>query len=1270
MPSFAEIANRIYRKVIGAGNHLPEDEHGITATLNGSIAVATVESILSEAAASGETFPPEEGSIAWRSEQQRQQVNLFGKPLLNMESGSARGALSAAMGLAMTGKRSSCSLWSNDLANAQDLVRRAAGHHLPLVIHAINRSLPLNGESFEGSDEGIHQLRDSGAFILFAQNVQEAVDFTLIARAVAEKTLIPGIVVIDSNETASSSQQVRLPSAELIEQLVGNSSDQIAIDSPAQQLVFGKERRRVPEWHNLDRPTLQGSYRDQHSFGLGAASHTTFFGGLVEQILQESFREFATLTGRTYSSVTHHGKKRASNLLITQGAIAERCINIADQLQKNDKLSIAVVSIHTLAPFPAEAVKDILQGSNKVTVFDRSEPLLGEHPPLYRQITPLLPNNCQANSVIYGVGGLPVHDSDLVAACKAPYHDDILRLGVTPLPDNNNPKQQVVTDLLERNYPELKELGISGERRDATEDNTAAPTSQHTPMAVRHLGSTESDDHAGYQNLSRFWDQTGVLYRDGLENNQGLDPFAAVGHIPPLTSTFTNIDNHTLPTFSPAECTGCGNCWSNCPDSAIGSVSLDPNQLLEAGLKIGGADALRPHLSKLSKQMSITVESGRIGALIEKSWEALMVQAPLPESRRASADEAIVQLISNIGTLPVAHTEPLFHAPEQLKAQSGELLSIVINPDSCKGCGICSTLCETEMNKDATPALAMREHTDDELTDIYENWRIWEQLPDSRSTTLVDYGSRPEISSLNATMLSRHASMTMAGGDSAEPGSGEKIAVRQLLGITEYHQQPLIHNLLEDMEQTHQQLLSGVREQLAVASHADDLTALADGLEDLSSRHIDLNALAEKTADIESDGINVEELREWIRLAEAIRREKDQLESGEHSMGRARYSLVFAPGTAAAWAGTFPSNPFQVPVVIGNAGEIGSLASGLMEGQLEQSTVTHRLLRRAKLLLKKGSLAERKATDRLVWNDLTESELQQSPPLLLIGNDTTLGASAAGELIWLLNSKLPIKIIVLAEMDLGHSDAHSDTRSELAMVALSQRKAYVAQSSIAAPDHLNRVVRESLRYPGPALIRVHTPSPQRHGFDPEMTIRQAQLALNGHALPLFSYSPDNDGVFGTRISLDGNPEESGSIAEWALNEERFAAQFQPLSSAQNSSAIELEEWLQLDDRSQKNKTPVFEEHAINIDFAHRLGQLTEQWQMLQELAGAVTPFTEQVKADAERDISASHKAKIDELKKDHQQELQTLRNQLESEITQRITDRLVALTDSQIDPDQ
>ncbi|MBC8519295.1 MAG: 4Fe-4S binding protein [Gammaproteobacteria bacterium] len=1258
MPSFAEIANRIYRKVIGADNTLQTDSHGITTTLNGSVAVATVESILSEAAACGEAFPPEKGSIAWRNEQQRQQVNLFGKPLLNIESGSARGALSAAMGLAMAGKRASCSLWSSDLANAQDLVRRAVGHHLPLVIHATSKALPLNGESHEDSDEGIHQLRDSGAFILYAQNVQEAIDFTLIARAVAEKALVPGIVIMDGHETASSPQQIELPSPELIENLVGNYADSIPVAEPAQQLVFGEERRRVPNWYSLDNPTLQGSYRDPYSFGLGTISHTKFFGALVQEILQDTFTGFAQLTGRNYSAVTYLGKKRAKKIIVCYGSITGRCNNISNQLKE-----IAVASIHLLAPFPAKTLHETLQNCSEAIILDRSESLLDEKPQLYREVLPLLSHNCKANSVIYGVGGLPVHDSDLVAAFKAPHHDDAIRVGVTPLPNNSNPKQQVLTDLLERNYPELGELGITGGRENNSHPSTPS-NSQHTPMAVRHLGS---DQDSGYQNLSRFWDQTGVLYRDGMESNQGIDPFAAVGHIPPLTSTFITTGCNTLPLLNPEQCTGCGKCWSNCPDSAIVAVSLSPTQLLEAGIKMGGADALRPHLSKLAKQMSLTINSGEAKELLEKSWDELMTHSPLPDERRTSAEDAISQLASNIGELPLIHTEPLFHHPERLKAQSGELLSIVVNPDSCKGCGICAELCKTESD---TPALTMQEQSDEELDHAYKSWRVWEQLPDSSSTTIIDYGARPEISTLNATMLSRHASMAMAGGDSAEPGSGEKIAIRQLLGITEYHQQPMVHRLLENIDETHQKLLSGIREKLAVASHADDLSSLAEGLESVSSRQIDLSALAEKTANIESDGVNAEELKEWINLAERIRTERERIASGEHSLGRSRYSMVFAPGTAAAWAGTFPSNPFQVPVVIGSAGEVGALASGLIEGQLEQATEIHRILRKAKLLLKNGSLAERKATEQLVWGDLSRDELQQSPPLLLIGNDTTLGAESAGELIWLLNSRLPIKVIVLAEMDLGFSDTHSDARSELALTALSQRNAYVAQSSIAAPDHLNRVVRESLRHSGPALLRIYVPSPQRHGFNPEATIRQAELALNGHATPLFSYNPTADGVFGTRISLEGNPTESRSIAEWAISEERFSGQFTSLSNGQKSKAVELEEWLKLDTRAQNNKIPVFEEHAINPGFASRLGQLLEQWQMLQELAGIVTPFTEQVKREAESNISADHQREIDELNREHQEELQTLRNRLESEITQRITDQLVALTDSQSDPDQ
>ncbi len=1479
MPSFAEIASRLYRQLLGIDSASLKDEHGITALLEGSAAVATVEAIVSEVSASGETFPPESGGIAWRGEQQRQQFNLFGQPLLQMENESPRAALSNAMGLVMAGKRTACSLWSNDLATAQDLLRRAVGHHLPLVIHTIHRAQPLQGESSGGSHQAIHQIRESGAIVLMAQNSQQAVDLTLVAHAVAEQVLLPVVVVMDGKETAFAMQKVQLPSPQLIQQLVGDSNDTITIENPAQRMLFGESRHRIPGWHNLDRPTLQGAYQDAYSFGLGEIAHSAFFGEAVPEALEQSFEQFKELTGREYSTLSYQGEWKTRKLIIAQGAIVERLQQVATHLQQEKNRELAIVGIQALAPFPTRALRKLLQRADEITVFDCVEPLLGDHPPLYREAVGLASPSCRIHSVLYGLGGLPVRNRDLIAACTlpigAPTHS--LRLGIDPLPQQNNPKQQVQHDQLLRHYPDLKQLGLRGksgfstlpedaltvavlhrngvaQRNLATtvaqqlyqtgegdirsqrhsswsewgesridlfthsmeplqapldtetaidialltghlpqqgipalsqlhsdtrllidpgvagpaawleampaaeitqlmqigvevhfityseesRESEAAATAQtigtlfalinqhqglalrenrlvssyqpqeqqasfqqalqqdleayplqqpgesqsfapQTPMAVRHLSSGEESGQ-GYHNLSRFWDQTGVLYRDGAEAQQGIDPFLATGQVPPLSSTFTDhsVQHNALPQITPNHCSGCGDCWTNCPDSAIGATAIPPTQLLEAGMQMGGADALRPHLSKLIKVLSTVQESGNSDILIREGWKLLMEQAPLAADRRQDADAAIDQLCNNLGTMPLVLTETLFHAQERTKPQAGALLTLVINPDSCKGCGLCTTLCqqEAERQEQESAALVSDTATRPTLAEYYHNWRVWEQLPDTASSTLSEIAADSEIGPLNATLLSRFAGMAVAGGDAAEPGSGEKLIVRQLLGITEYHQQPLLHQQLQTLEELYQQLMAGIREQLAAASHIDDLTALAEGLEELDNRNLTLTTLAEKTADIESEGIDAYLLKEWIELADAIQREQQLIASGDQSLGRARYSLAFASGPVATWAGTFPHNPFQVPVTIGDAAEIGALASGLIEGQLEQATYTQRLIHQAKNILKNGSAAERKEMGQISWRDLSAEEQQRCPPLLLIGNDTTLGAAASSGLQWLLNSDLPIKIVVLAELDLGFAGEeglhgtrhhHQDARSELALAALSQRNAYVAQSSIANPDHLNQAIREALHYNGPALLRIHAPSPQRHGFDSDQTLAQATQAVTCHAFPLFRYNPEQSGVFGTRITLEGNPEEATSPMEWVLGESRFAGLFTPLHS-DHKGPIPLEDWLKLDRRGRNNKTPTTQQdgNTLVIDpaFAARLGQLQEQWQMIQELAGMVTPFTQQVKQQAEEAVATSHKAEMEALKQSHQQELQALRQQLESEITDRITGRLSALVES------
>ena len=1081
---------------------------------------------------------------------------LDGKELVNS---TPRNMLASAIGLTMSGVRSRCNLFSDELAASRDLLQQAVEGHIPLVIHVTTRT----------DDTHINSLVDSGALILYAGTVQEAIDFTLIARAVAEQTLTPAVVVMEY-EVSSKPQSIELPSPQLIERIVGDTTDKIKLNHPSQQIVFGPERKRLPCRYNLDHPTMQGAVADKYSSRVNKISHTIFFGAEIGASVDTVFHKFNEATGREYSKLSYpnnrSGKRVNKRVLICQGEVKERCKQISEKISSK----VLVVGITVVAPHPLQELREVVQSADEIIVLERAISATNSLLPLHKQITALASHSSRIHSISYGVDGAPIYDNDLIAALeiKSSAPAQTLYLGLTPTTEINNPKQQVQHDLLERNYPELHTLGLNGGLTENSDSSNLNPEIKHTPMAVRHLGSGE---------LSNFWNQTGVLYRDQQESRQGLSPNAGFGEIPPLTSTFNSINSKYLPKFDHDNCSGCGECWINCPDSAIGATSISPAKLLEFGLSLGGADALRPHLSKLSRAM------GENGKSIKQSWEIVMQNSPLPEERRIAADKAIEQLNANLKDIPLAITEPLFIDRERFKAGAGELLTIAINPESCKGCGICAEMCGDNL------ALNMVESSEINREQLYQQWRVWEQMPDSSSATLTEFSKRPEIGEIKAAMLSRYAAMSIGGGDSAEPGSGEKIALRQIFATTEYVQQPQIRSLINEMEELHSKLIRGIKVQLAEASHIDNLSELAKELESQQNRQLDLKNLINST----DDGVDIHKLREWIELTEMLRSEIAEIESGENSLGRSRYSLALTEGALTNWAGSFPTNPFQVPVAIAPSSSIAALACGLIEGVLEQTTATQRILRTAKLLLKGASEAERREVKHIQWSDLSEIELQRSPPLFLIGNESTLGVNSAGDISWILNSKLPIKIVILADMQ------STPNQSNLTMLALSQRNSYVAQSSVASPDHLNSSIKEALHHSGPALIRVHTPSPSMGGFSTELTITEAKSSISNLALTLFSYSPTREGIFGERIRL-----ESVDIADGAESEE----------------------------------------HTL-----------------LQELAGEVTPFTKKIRDEAERSVAELHKDEIDILKNAHQIEVTELRNKMEVEITQRITSQLTEL---------
>lgn len=1456
MPSFTDTAISLYRRLFGTPEMAGRLADGIETVLDGDTAVAIAEACIADTAAISNG-----GGVAWLSEMERNGRNMLGGTLGSLDSESPRGALAAATGLAMAGQRATLFLESRGLAASQDMLASASSQRLPLVIHLSNRGT---------GHEALHNAADAGCFILVASNVQQAVDFTLIARRVAELSLVPAMVVMDG-EQASGPQEVKLPAVELVRRFIGRGDEAIDIPSEAQKLLFGEQRRRIPQRHNHDRPVLQGALQSDRSFALGRAAGATWFEGEVPELLEQTYAEFARLTGRDYSALTEHNAEKADRLLIAMGSAVESAIAAAEHLRRKEKIKVGVIGLHALRPFPIERLAALLNGKRTVSVMERCDAPLASATPLLRELRAALPNASHLQAAIYGLGGLPLRGADLLQLGRSTL-DGPRYLGIEfHNADRSYPKRQALLDTLSRHYPDIDKLGLRGEKgadlrteqslslaihrlageqaglaseiatllhqllggqlrsqmassleswgtalcdrlhhapsnlRDPGDDaptdllflttarlsspallenlttkgtvvlegevaalsaelqqavqkrklnlyqtataipeessderrerllgslfgvllsegklgeikprrlrsardeglghlpkaqretllnafdhglestqkigsdtlsvSTGEPLPERsTPQAVSHLGN----DDGGYASLPRFQDQVGVLYRDGAIDTLTADPYLALDTVPPLTALFHDHSGarQSLPQFDAANCTACGKCWVNCPDSAIGATAMTPKALLERGIALAGASGLRAISGKLATGIATLARKGETATsadeLLTSAWEWLEQKAPPAEDRREALLAELQQVKQALAGLPLSVTEPLFHNGEKAQKESGELLSLSINPDSCKGCGLCAGLCEES-------ALEMRP------TDVAENaaaqrlWQIWQQTPDTASAT-IERLMRDGFEPMAAQMLSRHCAFALSGGDGAEAGSGEKIALRQVLAATEYRQQPLLHRLIGELGNLQQGLNDKIRDTLADALPSGDLERLSRSLAKVHTREAGLDIfLGDDKELLEGSGVDAPHLRRLIELTKGVSQLHWRLSQGEHGLGRARCSLAFAPGSAAAWAGAFPWNPFHAPVVIEMTGNAPQVAAGLVQGQINETLTLVQTLRRARAEL------DPRATNpegQPRWEELDDEERLLCPPLWLVGNDQSLGGEGFAQIAWLLNSDLPIKIVALADLDLGLGShgvadaaltARHDTRNDLALMALAQRNAYVAQSSFAAQQHLNDAVRGMLRFPGPALLRLHAPSPAAHGFAATETLHQAEQAISCRALPLFRYDPQMEGVFGSRLSLEGNPQplatwaDGQTPAHWALGEARFAPRLPSLSS-KAAAPTELVDWLTLEPAQRSGKPPYIEvdesRYMVDPALAAVVEKLGHAWRTLQELAGLVTPFTSQVEATAQQNLATAHQAELDALRREYEEKLRALEAGMQGEMHEQITRRLMNL---------
>ncbi|MBK7584703.1 MAG: 4Fe-4S binding protein [Myxococcales bacterium] len=800
-----------------------------------------------------------------------------------------------------------------------------------------------------------------------------------------------------------------------------------------------------------------------------------------------------------------------------------------------------------------------------------------------------------------------------------------------------------------------------------------APADSPVPLAVRRFTSARST----YDNLPRFWGELAEPRIDAGFAERAPDPYLSLGAVPPSTSGLFHVAVHQnrLPQFDAERCTGCGACWSACPDSAIAPSVIRSERLLDAAADLAaepGAER-KPQAEKLKrahKQLAARVDGSlakqkhrRLTTeVLRESFDWLTQQMKVTDDDRPEFERAFETTLRAISALPFAVTEAFFHGPHGAAKGSGELLGLALNPAACQACGGCAAVCAEE-------AIRVVGRTEPAVHAAQLGFGVWERLPDPTGESLAHAAGLDAVGKLPAALASRHTLLSVTGGGGHEPGSGSRLGARLAVAVTEYRQQRLSVTELGRMDTLLGQLREALRRELAQAIPADDLGALERALEDVPDRGGSMTAVLSRLDNLgEQRGLDGDKARKLVHTTKKLQELREAIASGADGMGRARHGLVVTSPTLAEWAAEFPRNPFAAPVVVDLSGGAFDLALGLAESMARAHVAETRLTRLAELCLAAPAdwMLKERELEQLTFAALAPVERARAAPMLVLAGPEALSAEGRAGLMRVLGADLPIKVIVLD----GREHLLRSGESLLPFVA--ERRAFVLSTTVAHREHLFAGVHAALDAEGPALIHLYAPRPGPHGFDTAITLERARAAVDCRVHPLLRWDPAAEGVFGSKLSLAGNPaldqpwveDASGQLltpAHFALKEARFAACFTEPSGATRSVAA----WALGDPSERGSAAPSVTldgvERSLNADLARAVVERLDTWRTLQELAGVSTPFTLSVRSAAEGDLRAEHQAALAALTAEYEAKLAAETARHAEDTTARLGTRLLEL---------
>jgi pyruvate-ferredoxin/flavodoxin oxidoreductase len=784
------------------------------------------------------------------------------------------------------------------------------------------------------------------------------------------------------------------------------------------------------------------------------------------------------------------------------------------------------------------------------------------------------------------------------------------------------------------------------------------------PVMLKQL--PEGD--GGLSDIHRFWEQTGSFYMKGEGSNNLVDPFMGLSVTPAVTGVYRDMTGVRFehPEWNAENCTACGECFTQCPDSAIPglvSTTADVLNTVIQKIEVGGRPTrfLRKFSRVIDKKLRNALDKDglNVSALLSTAITEAFAEDPTQGEDRGRLEAELNLLRETIGGFKFATTKPYWTQKEKKEKGAGGLFSITINPYTCKGCALCVEVCDDN-------ALTMVTQTKESIETLREDWNFWLDLPTTPAQFSRIDDLDEKVGALETLLLDKHNYQSMASGDGACLGCGEKATIHLFTSTVTALMQPRVKKFLGKLDTLIAGLENHIRLKLSSTVDLTDTQALLQAMQAHSGHDLTLANLSESILQKHpGEPIDPQWLKRVTQMLEKLKDLRWRYMEGPSKNGRAEMGVVNSTGCTSVWASTFPFNPYPFPWTSHLFQDSPSVAMGVFEGHMAKMVEGFKTVRQVEMELAGGYDPQEKGRyfAHFNWEQLSEEEWHLCPPVVAMGGDGAMFDIGFQNLSRALMSGKPIKVMIVdtqvysntggqactsgfigqvADMSPYGSSKHGKTekRKEISVIGMAHRTSFVMQGALSNVTHLLESFIDGLNSRRPALFNVYAVCPPEHGVGDNSAVAQSKMAVESRAFPLFRYNPDLGVTFSECATLEGNPsldadwvsynldyvDESGekksmtlpmTFADFALSEGRFAKQFKKAPpETWNDDMVLLGDFLKLSEDERDGKFPFIwsvdkknrlMRVLVSVEMVRSCEERMQFWQQLKDVAGISRP---------------------------------------------------------------